>query len=368
MTPRRNRLLILLVLALSPMGGRAGTASAAPGDLDPTFSTDGRIWDEHPGFCKAVAVQSDGKIIAAGASGLGQGPYGDFQLVRYETDGSLDPTFGAGGVVTTDSGGANDNVSGMIVQPDGKILIGGLSDDAGTGEDSALVRYDADGSLDSDFGSGGMVQISHSPSHDHVEDVALQPDGKIVTAGMYYDLLTAQPQHIVLTRHHPDGTLDASFGDGGIVKTIYDVQNQDAALAVALQEDGKIVVAGQTGSPGPFDFIVLRYDTNGDLDAGFGSAGVVVTDFGGNETARSLFIQPDQKIVVGGYANGGSLGIRIARYEANGTWMERSGLVARCPSRCRRPRASSRWPWIRMAASSSPGRLESCPTRSWSSV
>lgn len=140
MTPRRNRLLILLVLALSPMGGRAGTASAAPGDLDPTFSTDGRIWDEHPGFCKAVAVQSDGKIIAAGASGLGQGPYGDFQLVRYETDGSLDPTFGAGGVVTTDSGGANDNVSAMIVQPDGKILIGGLSDDAGTGEDSALVR------------------------------------------------------------------------------------------------------------------------------------------------------------------------------------------------------------------------------------
>jgi uncharacterized delta-60 repeat protein len=179
--------------------------------------------------------------LAAGASGLGQGPYGDFKLMRLLPDGTPDPTFGTGGIVTTDSGGGNDNPNAMVVQPDGKILIGGLSDAAGTGPDWAMVRFNPDGSLDTSFGVSGLISTSHSSfvgDGETIEGLVLQPDGKIVAAGHYRDELGAR--RIAVGRYTSSGALDSTFGTGGFVRTSFGLQ--DAAIGVARQADGKIVV------------------------------------------------------------------------------------------------------------------------------
>ncbi|MFD5426499.1 calcium-binding protein [Streptomyces sp. NPDC127084] len=296
-----------------------GLAQAAPGDLDPTFGTGGKVTTGFGAglspFGEDLAIQADGKIVAVGGSDTGLGS--DFALARYNTDGSLDATFGTGGLVTTDFGGT-DAAIGVAVQPDGKIVTVGYSDAGGTLNDFALARYNTDGSLDATFGTGGLVTTDFGPGRSDVANaVALQTDGKIVAVG---GSALVAANDFALARYNTDGSLDATFGTGGRVLTDFGGDG-DIASAVALQTDGKIVTAGLSNASGTFDFALARYDTDGSLDATFGTGGLVTTDFGAtNNWAFGVALQTDGKIVAAGYSNAsGTFDFALARYDTDGS-------------------------------------------------
>ncbi|MBA2434942.1 MAG: hypothetical protein H0V54_07660, partial [Chthoniobacterales bacterium] len=232
------------------------------GDLDPTFGTNGKVTTDFGTIideARAVAVQPDGKIVTAGAT-VG-GNFFDFALARYNTDGSLDITFGTGGKVTTAFNTNNDEAFAVALQADGKIVAAGFAVIGGT-DDFALARYNTNGSLDTTFGTGGKVTTAFGSSIDRAHAVAVQPDGKIVAAGRA--VIGGGSFDFALARYNTDGSLDTTFGTGGKVTTACGSSN-DEAFAVALQPDGKIVAAGRVFS-NKEDFALARYNTDGSLD------------------------------------------------------------------------------------------------------
>ena len=263
----------------------------------------------------AVAIQPDGKILVAGETRPGN----DFAVVRFNSDGTLDSTFavpGSGllGAVKTNMGGS-DVPSSMFVQPDGKIVVAGRSDD-----NFAIARYNTNGSLDTTgFGTGGKV-LTDIGGNDNINAIALQTDGKIVAAGYTYG-----DGDFAVARYNSNGSLDTSFGTTGIITTA--VGYQDQAHGVVIQTDGKIVVGGLSGFYPDYDFALVRYNTNGSLDTAFGSSGITLTDFTGfgysNDQGRSLALQADGKIVLAGiHGTAGTLStfdFAMARYNTNGS-------------------------------------------------
>jgi uncharacterized delta-60 repeat protein len=287
------------------------------GGLDSTFGSGGKVATGFFGFgddAHALAILADGKILVAGAIFTGPEEV-DFGLARYNSDGSLDATFGSGGKVTTDFGNY-DIITAIAVQPDGKILAGGNTTNRDTDTDFALVRYNKDGSLDSSFGSDGNVVTDFAGDVDFVAALALQSDGKIVLAG---DVATSSKEDagFGLARYNADGSLDSSFGSGGRVVT---EGNLMAAYAVVIQPNGKIIAAGLAKGG---DFGLARYNSNGGLDSGFGISGVITTDFSssGGERAFAMSLQPDGKIVAAGesYDQHAGSGFALARYDAGDT-------------------------------------------------
>ncbi len=285
----------------------------ATGSLDATFGSGGRVitlLGTSDDRATGVAVQSDGKSVVAGSSHNGANH--DFAVVRYTATGSLDATFGSGGKVTTPLGTGDDLASGVAVQSDDKIVVAGSSYN-GTDYDFALVRYDAaTGSLDTTFGAGGKVTTAIGPSHDVAGGVAVQPDGRIVATGYasdgtYYYFATA--------RYTTTGSLDTTFGAGGIAITAVGPDN-DFAQSAAIQPDGKVVVAGYSSDGTYYYFAVVRYTSAGSLDTTFGAGGGVVTAVGMyDDYAYGVAIQPDGKIVVAGYSsNGANDDFAVARY------------------------------------------------------
>jgi len=287
------------------------------GSLDTGFAAGKGIavTDFEPGLndYALATVLSGGKILVAGASGKTQSS-GVAQLLvavlRYTSTGTLDTSFGTGGSVRTPLGSDHGEGDAIAVQADGKIVVAAtiLSSNF-TGKGIALVRYTALGAPDTSFGVGGngivTAPVIGDGSDTTAAALAVQPaDGKIVVAG---HASISGRLNIVLLRYNTDGTLDSTtFGTGGLVATL-PVPGQDAtALAMLLQPDGKIVVAGSVGGgSSPLDTVVLRYNTNGTLDtAGFGAPkGFVITDAGGNDFAGSVALQSNGKIVVAGHAN-----------------------------------------------------------------
>jgi uncharacterized delta-60 repeat protein len=270
-------------------------------------------------FGRSVAVQSDGKIVVAGDSY--NGTNSDFALVRYLADGSLDSSFGSGGKVTTSFGGTSGEAGRSVaVQGDGKIVVAGYSDNGTVKYDFALVRYQANGTLDTTFGAGGKVTASIGSGDDQGYSVALQRDGKIVVAGDSYN---GSNRDFALVRYLSDGSLDTTFGTGGKVITpvgIYD----DSGQSVAVQSDGRIVLAGSSsnGSIDDSDFALVCYRSDGSLDTTFGAGGKVTTDIGSgsDDSGHSVALQSDGKIVVAGSSyNGNNYDFALVRYQANGT-------------------------------------------------
>lgn len=223
-------------------------------DLDTTLGISGTVTtdiaatkDEGNG----VAVQTDGKIVVAGTVADNGVNDDDFAVARYSTTGVLDTSFGAGGKVTTNisttiSGGSTDNGNGVAIQTDGKIVVAGRSDSL-----FALVRYNTDGTPDTGFGAGGIVtadfsSLGSSYKASSGNAVAIQPDGKIVVVGSVQN--GSQYEDFGVMRFNTDGTLDTSFGTGGKMTTSVRVQEPDRAFAVAIQTDGKIIVVGETKS------------------------------------------------------------------------------------------------------------------------
>jgi uncharacterized delta-60 repeat protein len=314
----------MLLLACVVLAGLivSGALAASGGALDPTFGNGGKVvtafgGPSTGGFANAVAVQSNGQIVAAGLTD--ENGSKDFAVVRYRTTGALDPSFGSGGKVITDFGSlSNDAAAAVAIQADGKIVVVGTTDAFGTYE-FALVRYTTTGALDPSFGRGGksITRFGSSPL-DEAAAVAIQADGKIVVAGSSEQ--AGGLDRFAIARFTTSGTLDPSFGTIGRVLTSFRAKSNDEALSVAIQPDGKIVAAGTSEATNHY-FALARYTTTGALDPSFGSGGKVRSSFGSSDTvANALALQTDGRIVVSGYnqAGGGTYDFALARYTTTG--------------------------------------------------
>jgi uncharacterized delta-60 repeat protein len=278
----------------STAGGYEVARYNSDGSLDQTFGINGVA--QAAGLAVfAIALQQDNKILLAGPS---TDPVNILTLIRLNPGGQLDSSFGASGVLSDPSAGVVDG-SCVVVQPDLKILAGG-----DTSAGSVLVRYNPDGTRDSSFGSGGITTSASLG----VSAMAIQLDGKIVATGPGAGALGGQVSApFLVIRLNPDGTPDAGFGSNGLVQTAVS-RSGDAPFNLALQANGQIVVVGSGGfnstSPGGFELIRLNQD--GSLDTTFGVGGKVTTTTGGAQFGFSVALQQDQRIVVVG-SGGGSI-------------------------------------------------------------
>jgi uncharacterized delta-60 repeat protein len=247
--------------------------------------------------------------LRAGAAWNGTNP--NFALARYNSDGTLDPSFGGDGKVTTDFGRRHDYANALAVQADGKLLAGGLtrfSRSAGRTR-FALVSYNADGTLDSGFSSDGKVTTDFTRWNDSVQGLAVQADGEIVVGGIAGN--GGSNPKFALARYNAGGGLDATFGGDGKVTTDF-TAGYDEAWDVELQPDGKIVAGGDTAGLGG-RFAVARYDTNGALDGTFSGDGRTVTNFTPHDDfAYGLALQADGNVVLAGGSGWGGSNPRIA--------------------------------------------------------
>ncbi|MFN3564715.1 MAG: WD40 repeat domain-containing protein [Burkholderiaceae bacterium] len=315
---RFHVLILCAWLAACGGGGGGGGGSAPPaGTLDTAFGNGGKVVTAigtNTDEAYAVALAPDGRIVAAGRS---FSTNNDFALARYNANGSLDATFGSGGKVTTAIGSGDDRAYALALAPDGKIVVAGYSDAGSTDRDFALARYNANGSLDASFGSGGKVTTAFGSGTDEAYALALAPDGKIVAAGRSHNGMNYD---FALARYNADGSLDTTFGSGGKVVTAIGA-GTDEAYAIALAPDGKIVVAGVSRNGTKFDFALARYNADGSLDASGGSGGKLVTAIGsGLDLATGLALAPDGRIVAAGRShNGANLDFALARYNADGS-------------------------------------------------
>ena len=292
----------------------------ADGSLDTSFGLDGHVTtDFTSGFdgAAAVALQVNDQIVAAGEAG-GRNP--KFALARYNPDGSLDTSFGQGGKVTTNFTRYEDGAHAVAIQRDGKIVAAGMTGGGGDPE-FALARYNVDGSLDTSFGKEGRVVTDFTSYEDRVFfGLAIQRNGKIVAAGVAG--AGSPDSKFALARYNRNGSLDTSFGTRGRVTTDF-TSNADSAFGLGIQTNGKIVIAGESGGGGANPrFALARYNTNGSLDKCFGGDGMVTTDFSAYEDgASNQAVQRNGKIVAAGVAGyqGPDPKFALTRYDRDGS-------------------------------------------------
>lgn len=366
-----TQLACRLPLLLLIIGFLLGTALAqTPGTLDTNFGTNGSTQINFSIFqanCTAMALQSNGKILLAGqytTNGIGY-----LAFTRLNSNGSLDDTFGTLGKVTLSINNTSVNVVSLHVLSNGKIVVGGNSDskpailrlnsdgttdntfgtsglvqfdgdfsglvdlvvlpngkmvgcgiaDQGNGKLFAACRRNADGSADASFGTNGFAyaNIGLQPS---MTRMAIQTDGKILLTGTVYD--NTSKFDLALFRFNANGTTDTGFGTNGVVRSVLSTnQAYEQGNAIAQQTDGKIVVAGRIANSGPTVFVIVRYNANGSIDTGFGTNGSTkINYYNSLDEAKGVAIQGDGKIVVAGTALNGSVReIALARLNKNGT-------------------------------------------------
>lgn len=258
----------------------------------------------------SVLVQSDGKIVLAGNSS--NGISSSFALARYNPDGSLDMSFGAGGTTTT-SFSFMDFGAGAVLLPDGKILVGGFGDFGG-GFDFMLVRYNADGSVDSSFGLNGMVRTSVGDD-DSANEIIIQPDGKILLVG---SSTQNSDRDFSVVRYNADGSLDLAFGIGGSAKIGAPLALSEGANSVIHLPNGQILLAGFSETLGIRTFALARLHADGSPDFGFAGTGITTTPIGpGNAAVNSIVVQSDGKILAAGFS-GFDGDLTVIRYRADG--------------------------------------------------
>jgi uncharacterized delta-60 repeat protein len=326
---RRSRpfsaVIALLVMALALVATRAW---AAAGALDNTFSSDGR---KTFGFGNGsgddrdngVAIQRDGKIVLAGTSGQSAtGP--DFALARVNANGGVDHTFSGDGRKTIGfaNGVRPDSAEAVAIQSDGRIVVTGGSAQGTDPSDMAVARFKPDGSVDHTFSGDGRKTITFGTDEDSGSAVALQRDGKIVVAG--YTIQSTTSYDCVVARFDPNGSPDHTFsGDGRRVLRFVAGDKDDFCEGVAIQGDGRIVVAGNSQQPATFDdFAVARFRPNGKLDPTFSGDGrkTIAVPGGENDSGYAVEIQRDGKIVVAGESSvtPTSWELAVARLKAGG--------------------------------------------------
>lgn len=294
------------------------------GTLDKGFNKDGRVrtdYDKGSDEITSIVLLPDGKLFASGTVFNQKESSIDYAVALYRADGKLEHKFGHKGFVTGYFEGGDSRINAVAVQPDGKIIVAGSAFVQKTLGDFAIARFNANGTPDKTFGNDGMVTTDFLDNYDEALSIAIQPDGKIVVAGVAFNDDTFGNE-IAVARYLPDGSLDKKFAAKG--KTTFASKNADnTARKVALQADGKIVIAGYSWpfEGGTSDFLLLRYTTNGELDKSFSGDGVVRTDISGDEDfATALAVQPDGKLIAAGYSFGDVQAVfSLARYNTNGT-------------------------------------------------
>jgi uncharacterized delta-60 repeat protein len=301
------------ILVAGSSGGDQLLARFLPdGSLDPSFGTGGIVTTDFSGNedrAEALAIQRDGKLLVLGNSTTPDLD-SDFSLTRYLPDGQLDPSFGEGGKVLLDFFGAGDVAADLVILPDGSIVVGG-SVETSSGRDFVLARVDRYGRLDPSFGEDGRITLDIAGSEDWVTDLALAPGNRIVAVGTTFT--PGLGWDFVIARFDHKGRLDARFGTGGVVTL--DFSSEDQAQAVAVQKDGSLVVAGRIMGPTNPDFGLVRLTRGGQLDETFGTGGRVLTDFsGGIDTPIAVTIQPDGRILAGGFSRHETGDFALARY------------------------------------------------------
>ncbi|MFM8251954.1 MAG: hypothetical protein ACKOBW_10205 [Planctomycetota bacterium] len=281
----------------------------AAGVLDSSWNGNGRLTLDFGGtdVAASMAIQPDGKVIMAGSSA----PNDSVALARTNDQGQLDPSFGNQGRMTFSMAGRSLGAGQVAVQSDGRIVIAGGSCLTGSTNCSLLfARFTTTGQIDTSFGSSGIVTLDYGNTYETFFDMAIQSDGKIVATGYYGASLGSYD--FVTVRINSNGSLDDGsandstpgdqFGTGGAVKLNIGVS--DVAWALALQADGKIVVAGRTGGLFASNSVcVVRLNSNGSLDTNFNGTGILTPDFAGDDGANAVAILPDGSIVVGGNSN-----------------------------------------------------------------
>lgn len=319
---RKLNHLIGLLLTLSPV-----VSFAQAGMPDPTFSGDGISTFNFGGIdaIQSIALDEDGNIYAAGYGVVGAGPYKDIAVAKFKSDGTMDPVFGGDGAVTTDLGYAYDDLGFAIaLQPDGKILVGGSTFD-GEVIKMCVLRYRGDGSLDPLFGTGGMVIIDFDGTDDAVRSLAVLDDGSIIAGGYRMEEVTATmyKRNFAVVKLTSSGALDPSFGDGGKVATPFASDRHSTAFSMAVQADGKIVMAGYSyvGTSANYQIALARYLGNGDLDPSFDSDGMVLVSTGvALGMAYGMQLQMDNKIVLAGVIyDGFDTDFGLMRFNSDGT-------------------------------------------------
>jgi uncharacterized delta-60 repeat protein len=293
----------------------------ADGSLDSSFDGDGLVTTTiGPAKCEgnAVAIQTDGKIVVAGTSSEANGASSDLAVARYNVNGSLDSSFDGDGKVQVSIDAFNEGKA-VKIQADGKIVVGGFTSD-GVNEDFALVRLNANGSLDTAFHGDGIVTTDFGSLFDEANAMAIQSDGRIVLAGSMHNGLN---KDFAVARYNADGSFDGAFNGVGRLTTRVGGGN-DVARAVVIQPNGRIVVAGETvvGGIVPTALVIVRYSANGTLDATFDGDGKAITgiDFG-SSSANAVLLQTDGKILIAGQsaAYPEANHFVLARYESNGS-------------------------------------------------
>jgi uncharacterized delta-60 repeat protein len=225
------------------------------GALDRTFNLDGSkmipFGSQTVGFAHAVAIQADGKIVVAGSAAAPQGDTG-LAAARLLPNGKLDPTFGSGGRALRNVTAGNDLATGMAIQPNGRIVMTGVSDFLSSNQQAVTIRLTAAGRADHTFNGDGVELFAPPSGTTQGQDVAVQKNGKVVVAA------TADDGTIDLIRYTSGGALDSGFGTGGVATLQSGASDTDRAGALAIQGDGKIVVVGAIASAGVQKFLAAR--------------------------------------------------------------------------------------------------------------
>jgi uncharacterized delta-60 repeat protein len=292
-----------------------------PGDLDTTFGTGGKVLTDIPGTTvdrgHGVVIQSDGKIVVAGTADFTVTADSEFLVIRYNTDGSLDSTFGTGGIVITSFTGNGTKGRGIAIDSNDKIVVVGIT---GTNSNFAIARYGTDGALDATFGTGGQVitDLVAASNIDNAYAVAVDSSNRILVGG---DIDIGGGKDFVVARYLENGNLDTGdFGNpNGYVITDFGSGN-DSAWSLIIRSDGKILAGGYAEISGTYNFAMALYNTDGSLDTSFGGGdGKVETLFGAGDYGTTMAVQSDGKIILGGYASIDSANrSTIARYSADG--------------------------------------------------
>ncbi|MFO1330163.1 MAG: hypothetical protein U1F56_22635 [Rubrivivax sp.] len=276
------------------------TVRGAPGSVDTSYGGGAQITPvaNSEDYAHAVAVQADGKVVTVGTTAISTGTV--VALTRHLRDGGLDPSFGNGGKVITQVGARGDSARAVAIQPDGRIVVAGWTDQTGTDANVLVLRYRGDGTLDPGFGDAGRTVLPLGNGTDRAHAVAIQDDGRIVVGGTTLSGTSTSGQDFALMRLMPDGTLDAGFGNGGkVVTAMQSHSSSDVVYALALPVIGgeqRILAVGGEG-----DFIAARYRPDGTLDASFGNGGKVLGLFGRNiGAARAVTLLPGGGMVLAG--------------------------------------------------------------------
>jgi len=300
---------------------------AASGDLDTTFNGNGLATNpmiplepDRLDIGQKVAIQPDESIVIAGNSNQPDIASYDFAVTRYTKDGVLDTSFDNDGLLITEFGGVVEAYDVAIQPADSKIIVAGKKCiNGGTNCDVVLTRYNPDGSLDNTFSNDGKQKTDfNSRDNGTLGGIAIQSNGRIVVAGYMWN---GGDYDFAVYRYLANGNLDKTFSGDGRVNIGIAAGRQDFASDVAIQSDGKIVVAGYTGKPNfkKNKFAVVRLNSNGTLDKTFSGDGKLTTSFGADDYALGIALQPNGRIVVAGYSYDGLLNyMALTRYKSNG--------------------------------------------------